>query len=134
MPFSRVGMRVVQLHGPSGLISTAFKLKSTGKPTSGVKMFNMGSPFSKWAIMAQNQSTAATSRFTLTLIGSLTSGNPDKMGSSKFTALIGSYTSANRDAIKFSTTLTPAQWIGLRSTVFTTGAGRALSVFICAVP
>lgn len=133
MPFSRVGMRVVQLHGPNGLISTAFKLKSTGKPTSGVKLFNMGSPFSKWAVMAQNQTTNATSRFTLSLIGSLTSGNPDKVSSSKFTVLV-SYTSANRDAIKFSTTLTPAQWIGLRSTIFTTGAGRALSVFICAVP
>lgn len=133
MPFSRVGMRPFTLFGPSGLLSTAFVLKSTGKPTSNVKMIHLGSPFARFGLHVQPASTVVTSGFSITIIGSMTSANPGKVSSSAYTALVTA-TSANLNKIKLSTGLIPAEWIGVRSTKFTTAAGRALRVFLCAVP
>lgn len=134
MPFARTGMRSMTLFGPSGVLSTRFALKSTGKPTSGVKLVDLKSPFSKFAIQVQSATTVATSRFSVTLIGSLSSANPGKLGSSKYSVLVATYSSGSLGLIKFSTTLTPAQFVGIRSTIFTTAAGRGLNISIAAVP
>lgn len=132
MPFSRTGMRSLQLFGPNGQLSTGLKAKSTGLAVTSVKFVNLGSPFSKFAIQVQPASTIATSAFTISLIGSLTSVNPGKVGSSKFSVLVQA-TSANLNAIKFSTTLTPAQWVGVRSTKYNAASG-AVNINIAAVP
>ena len=133
MPFSRTGLRTLVLHGPAGLLSTAFVLKSTGKPTSGIKMINLGAAYGRFGLQVTPGSTVATSGFTITIIGSLTSGNPGKVGSSKFVNLVQA-TSANLNSVKFSTSIIPVTWIGLRSSKFTTAAGRSLRVNLCAAP
>jgi len=133
MPFSRVGMRTLVLHGPNGLLSTAFVLKSTGKYSSNVKPLALGSAFGRFGLQVTPGSTVATSGFTITIVGALTSQNPGKVGTSKFVTLVQA-TSANLGSVKFSTSIIPVTWIALRSTKFTTAAGRSLRVNVCAVP
>lgn len=124
-------------------LTSSFAKKSTGKPgTTAWTWFKLaGGPqspcsYSRFAIQAVPASTVGTSAFTLTLVGSLTTRNPGALGSSKFTALLANYTSANLGAIVQTTKAAPipCAFVGIRSTKFTTAAGRALRIFVAAIP
>jgi len=118
-------------------MSSAFAKKSTGKPgTTAMPWQPLGAAFSRFAIQAVPGSTVGTSGFTLTLIGSLPTRNPTHLGASKFTAILTNYTSAQLGAILQTTKAAPipVNFVAIRSTKFTTAAGRSLRIQICAVP
>jgi hypothetical protein len=127
------------LYGGAGaLISTGnFAAKSTGKPFStaagAIKMIPLRGVYGRYGVQVQSASTVATSSFSIRVIGSLSSANPQKLGSSKFTALVTA-TSANQNGIKFSTSIIPASWVGIASSKFTTAAGRAVTIRLVCVP
>jgi len=128
MAFRTIGLRPITL--------TVAK-KSTGKPgTTAWTWIPLGASFSRFALQAVQATTVATSGFTLTLVGSLTTQNPGALGSSKFTALLANYTSASAPGVVQTTKAAPipVAFIGIRSTKFTTAAGRALTVKIVAIP
>lgn len=139
MRHETIGLPPLLLYGGKGaLISTGnFALKSTGKPFTTaagfIKMIPLNGTYGRFGIQVQSATTVATSSFSIRLIGSISSANPQKLGSSKFTALVTA-TSANLNGIKFSTSIIPASWVGIASSKFTTAAGRAVTIRIVAVP
>lgn len=132
MAFRTIGLRTV-------VLSSAFAIKSTGKPARastapGIpQWFALGTAYSRFGLHVINASTVATSSFSIKLMGSLSTVNPAGLGSSKFATLVTA-TSAALGSIKVSTGNAPATWIFVRCTAFSTAAGRKVRVEMCAVP
>lgn len=132
MAFRTIGLRTI-------VLSTGLAIKSTGKPalkstaTSIPQWFALGAAFSRFGLHVINATTVATSAYTISLMGSLSTNNPASLGSSKFQLLVQA-TSANLGGIKFSTSIIPATYVFVRSTKFTTAANRKVRIEMCAVP
>ena len=132
MSFRTIGLRTI-------VLSTGLAIKSTGKPARAStapgtpQWIALGAAYSRFGLRVVNATTAATSSFTVSLMGSLSTMNPALLGASRFQLLVQA-TSANLGGIKFSTSIIPATWVFVRSTKFTTGANRKVRIEMCAVP
>src|SRR5437899_7176501 len=132
MAFRTIGLRTI-------VLSTGLAIKSTGKPARastgpGIpQWFSLGAAYARFGARVVNATTAATSAYTITIMGSLSTNNPALLGASKFQTLL-TLTSATLGGIKFSTAIIPATWVFVRSTKFTTAANRKVRVELCAVP
>src|SRR5258708_8460758 len=87
----------------------------------------LGCEFSKVVLQSVRGTTVATSSFSVTLQGSLSTKS-----TAPFTLI--TYTSQNLRTLKMNTTQVPVTYVRFRSTKFTTAANRKLDIRIAAVP